>query len=596
MQHYYLLVGLGIFYLVTFPSLSNTATAQNIAPDKPDFEKTIYRADNGRLYIHKDLPVYLDISTSEDGGESYRLKSKEDKGYTNPMYFDTEGINYLRHRHAVDPDDKKIVQPKNTVKFEIYADSRSPQTSSSFRGAESYVSPTGDIYYGEGLAVNLEANDAVSGVKQVHYALNTDNYSDYSSTIQVSEEDSYDLYYFANDYVGNAEEANRKQFTVDLTPPETSKNIKGSTHDGNILGPNARYILKSEDELSGVRYTYYQINDGEFEVYDPSKPVYVSYLDDGTHSITYYSDDRVDNEESKETFEFYFDKIPPEVSLSLQGDQYEGSKYTCVSPRTKVQLSATDNKAGVKNLFYNIDSRSNETYQEPFKLYDEKGTQRIVYYGTDNVDNQSNSEAKVVYMDNQPPNTSISYGNPKFFNRDTLFINDQTNVRLTARDGECGVQETFYQVDGGSENSYSSPFNLDQEGYRNITFRSVDRVNNEEDEKKSQVFVDNTPPDIYHNFSVDPIGTKDKNGKTLKVYPNYTRLFLGSTDNKVGSKELYYSMSGESFKKYSSPKTLDISELERFEEEKYYKIKVRATDKLGNEKEETIEFFVGFDE
>ncbi len=596
MQLYYVLIGFWVSLIITSMGFIDTATAQNGAPNKPEFEKKVFRDDNGRLYINKGLPVYLSLSTSENGGESYQLKSKEDQSYTNPMYFDTEGINYIRHRHAVDQESQEIVRPKNTVKFEVYADSRNPRTTSDFEGAESYVTPTGDVYYGEGLKVSLQANDAVSGVNQIHYALDASNYSDYNNNIQVGEEGSHNLYYFASDRVGNSENARNKNFTVDLTPPKTTKTIKGNTHDENILGPNARYVLKSEDELSGVRYTYYQINDGKFNVYDPSQPVYVNYLSDGTHSITYYADDRVDNEESKETFEFYLDKIPPEVTLTLQGDQYDGGKYTCVSPRTKVKLTATDNKAGVKDIFYDVDSRGNETYSEPFKLYDEKGTQRIVYYGKDNVDNQSTPGAKVVYMDNRPPNTSISYGSPKFFTRDTLFVNDKTDVRLTARDGECGVQETFYKVDGNSEKSYNGAFNLNKEGYRNISFRSIDRVNNEEDAKESQVFVDNTPPDIYHNFSVDPIGTRKKNGKTINMYPNYTRLFLGSTDNKVGSKELYYSMDGDPFKKYSSPKTLDISELERFGSEKYYKIKVKATDKLGNVKEETIEFFVGMKE
>ena len=575
-------------------TLLGVLDAQAQKPDKPEFDKRVFRADNGKLYINKALPVYLNLSTDKNGGKNHLLKSKRTGEYANPLYFDTEGINFIRHRWAVNEESKKTVRPKVTVKFEVYADSRTPRTSPDFTGAESYVSPTGNVYYGEGLDIALAANDAVAGVDEVRYALDATSYNTYSNPIDVSDEGKHKLFYFAHDRVGNAEDAHKRKFTVDLSPPKTTKTIKGQKHNETIIGPESRYVFERNDNLSGVKYTYYKINNGSFKVYDPGKPVYVSYLDDGTHAITFYSDDRVENEEDKETFEFYLDKVPPEVSLTLKGDKYEGGRIPCVSPRTKVKMSAKDNKAGVKEIRYNVDGSGNETYKDPYQLQDETGKQRIVYFARDNVENKSTAGAKTVYMDNRTPNTAITYGNPKFFNRDTLFINEETNIRLRANDRECGVKKTLYKVDGGTEKTYTSPFNLQQEGYREVAFRSVDNVNNEEEAKKSQVYVDNTPPKIYHNFSIDPIGTKTKNGKKLKVYPNYTRLFLGSTDNKAGSEEILYSMDGGPMKAYSSPETLDISELTRFEEEKYYKVKVKAIDKLGNTREETIEFFVGY--
>ncbi|MFQ5335520.1 MAG: hypothetical protein ACE5DN_05540, partial [Flavobacteriales bacterium] len=136
-------------------------------------------------------------------------------------------------------------------------------------------------------------------------------------------------------------------------------------------------------------------------------------------------------------------------------------------------------------------------------------------------------------------------------------------------------------------------FTIPQEGFHKITFKSTDKVNNVEQIKESQCFVDNTGPVIYHNFSIEPIGKNKKGGNMLDIYPNYTRLYLGATDKHVGTARIQYSFDGKSFRDYSSPYTLDISELSLFKRKKHYEVTVKAIDKLGNETQTVIEFFVG---
>jgi len=196
-------------------------------------------------------------------------------------------------------------------------------------------------------------------------------------------------------------------------------------------------------------------------------------------------------------------------------------------------------------------------------------------------------------MDNVSPMTGIKYGSPQFFDRDTLFINNTTKVTLTSRDYESGVLKTEYTIDGGSKTSYNSAFTIPTEGYRKIKFYATDRVNNVEQTKESYVYVDNTPPVIYINLSIKPIGSKKKDGKDYDVYPNYTRLYVGATDKKSGTAQIMYSINGSPFKDYSSPYTLDVSELNLFKKKKFYTVVIKAKDKLGNESEKTISFFVG---
>jgi hypothetical protein len=99
---------------------------------QPD-EKKIYRSDDDRLYINKGLGIYLWISTSPDPeSEKTRLTSDSSKQYSNPMYFDTEGYNSIRHKSAVDTLSQQQVFPLTDVIFEVYADGLPPVSKATF--------------------------------------------------------------------------------------------------------------------------------------------------------------------------------------------------------------------------------------------------------------------------------------------------------------------------------------------------------------------------------------------------------------------------------------------------------------------------------
>ncbi|MDR9398029.1 MAG: hypothetical protein RI562_03130 [Salibacter sp.] len=550
-------------------------------PNKPSYENVVYQA-NGNYYIQKSLPLYLKFSTTPDG-KNYPLKSKSHPSDANPLYLDTEGINYIRSKWAVDPETGDPVRPQREVLMEVYADGISPRTTLRFSGAPKYVKG-GTVYYGKGLNFSLSSRDGVSGVKETQYALGG-GYSKYSNEVAVNNEGAQTLYYYSADNVGNAEDTRSSDFTVDLSAPSSSHSIDGITHNENILAPSTVFNLSSSDNLAGVKVTRYSFDNGSDRNY-PGR-ITMAGLKDGNHTLYYYAEDNVDNTATKKSFKFYLDRIAPEVNSKVVGDQYKG-KYLYVSPRTKVNLTASDNKAGVKNIYYRIDGGNRNTFSSDFNIPNKLGTHSVKYDANDNVENLSTNHYLNVYMDNKSPETGIKYGNPQFFDRDTLFITSETEVTLFKSDVGSGVKSTKYSIDGGGEKDYST-FTIPGEGYHTTAFYSTDNVNNKESKKTSNVFVDNTAPDIFVNFSIDPIGKKgDKN-----IYPNYVRMYVGATDKHTGTKQLFYSIDGEPLRQYSSPQTLDISELSRFRKKKKYEVKVVARDMLGNESEETFEFYVG---
>lgn len=547
-------------------------------------EKRRYTAPDGKLYVNKALPVYLFLSVTPNLNDGIKLESESTKPYANPLYFDTEGLNTIRTPSCVDPETKKLAYPVRDVVFEVYADGLAPNTGSTFSGAPRYVSG-GTVYYGKGLTVSLSSKDAVSGVENTYYSLDGESYKKYGAVLPMNQEGRHELKYYAADFVGNAENPNSRAYVVDLSAPKTNY-ATSQPKKGDILSPKATITLTSTDNLAGVRGISYAFDGGNDRRY-PST-LSLSWLSDGDHTLYYYSTDNVSNIESRNAYKFYLDKTPPVVSFEIRGDQHKG-RYTFVSERTKINLSATDNKAGVETIFYLIDGTGQTNFSSDFLIPARKGQHTVTYWATDQVTNRASNKYLKVYMDNVAPTTAISYGKPQFFDRDTLFVTSNTSVTLTPRDYESGVKTTSYTVNGGGSKTYNAPFTLSGEGVKNIKFTTTDNVNNKETQKESEVCVDNTPPVIYINFSIKPIG---KN-KGLDVYPNYTRLYVGATDAKVGTGRIQYSINGAPFSDYSSPYTLDVSELDRFKDQKKYTVRLKAIDKLGNESEKTVEFFVG---
>ena len=559
---------------------TGNAQAQS-EPSKPNYEKKVYLND-GKTYVQKSLPVYLKFSVTPDG-TNYPLKSNAHPTDANPLYLDTEGVNYIRSRWAVDPETGKPVSPQREVQMELYADGLAPVTTLKFAGAPKYVSG-GTTFFGKGLSFTLTPRDGVSGVMETKYALGS-GYTNYGSAVNAGTEGAQTVYYYSADNVGNAEETKSKAFTVDLTAPTSSHEIVGIVYNGNILSPSTTFKLTTNDNLSGVRSVKYSFDGGSDRGYSPN--IGMAGLGDGEHTLYYYATDNVSNVATKQSVQFYLDLIPPVADIQVNGNQYKG-RYLYVSPRTKISLSATDNKAGVKNIYYRIDGKERYTYSDQFNIPNTLGVHTVKYDANDNVENLAANKYLTVFMDNEAPETGIVYGKPQFFDRDTLFITSQTPVKLVFRDAHSGIQKTMYSIDGAGDKAYSE-FTVPGEGYHTITFNSTDNVNNVEQTKTSNVFVDNTAPEIYVNFSIKPIGKKgDKD-----IYPNYVRMYMGATDKHTGTESVMYSIDGGPLTLYSSAQTLDVSELSKFRKKKKYEVRVVAKDKLGNESEKTFEFYVG---
>ena len=228
------------------------------------------------------------------------------------------------------------------------------------------------------------------------------------------------------------------------------------------------------------------------------------------------------------------------------------------------------------------------TYKEPFSLApSENRLNTIRFNAADNVNNFSARKSKSFFMDNQAPITSIEYGEPNTFSRDTLYVSTKTPIKFKVREPLSGLKQTLYSLEEDTNNLtlFKDQLFLEEVGYHKIHFKSIDQVNNQELLKHSEIVVDVDPPKIYLNFSIQAIGEKEG----VKIYPNDVKMYIDAEDKQAGLKQLMFSVDGAPFYIYKNALKMKSNkgELQKFQ------VVVKATDKLEISSSKTYDFFIG---
>ena len=532
-----------------------------------------------RYYHQTSLPLYIRVSTTPDGpATQLPIDNTKNPDKMEPIYLDGNGKHLLHHVNTRD----KLVE-----NFAIFADGISPKTIINFLDATHYVSDD-EHYYGPGLKLKLTSSDDLSGVKNIYHSMNEAEYSEYSSAFSPEDEGEYVYKFYSVDNVGNIEKVQSYNFNYDATPPQSAYQIV-SLISGNVISVNTTITLSAEDEISGVAKIYYSIDDDNYKIYQ-NKAIAVKDLTEGEHTLKYYSVDNVENEEEPNTYTFFLDKSSPIVASDILGDRFIVSNQMYFSGRTKFKITAVDNKSGVKEVLYSVDGGDFTKYDEPFYLPGKSGLHTILYYAIDNMNNEGvgnpgqkydkyDHKSSVIYIDLDGPTLKQQFLGPKFIKGDSVFISNESKILLTGKDSESGTQYLSYSLNKEQkENKYVEPFSVTKSGLNEIDYFGYDNVNNR-NENRFVFNVDNTPPEVYCNFSVAPNSEKDG----MKIFPSYVQLFLASVDKQTGNAEIFYSVNGGKEAIYKSP-------LQGFEKNTDYNARVTAVDKLGNKSTIEIKF------
>ena len=270
------------------------------------------------------------------------------------------------------------------------------------------------------------------------------------------------------------------------------------------------------------------------------------------------------------------------------GNTYIANGKEYLSGKNRLKLISLDNKAGVKEIRYSINGGSFEKYTKPFSL-NKPGDLDIVIQAIDSVNNKKREKkltdrSHASYVDISGPKLNHHFQGPVFNIKDTTYINNKTNIRLTGKDNESGFKRIAYRVEENENmKPYTEPFAIKEEGTYSVQYTGYDNLDNTSlDEFVCQV--DNKGPELFHRFSMVSDSQKSIKGRQYPVFPEHVVLFLSATDNQVGFDNMYYSINGNNEKLYQS--------LVKNFDKGAYDVTVTAVDKLGNQKEKEIHFYI----
>jgi len=536
-----------------------TLLAQEAVPPVPT--KKAFVDSVGRYYQQASMPIYLWISNSPDQSPT-ALKP----AVAREVYLEGHGVHTLKHENH---------KTNQVDEFLIHADGLAPLTLPTFSGAAVYQTAT-QPYYGPGLRVTLASKDEMSGVENIYHSLNGAAYGLYTP-LDFSKEGKYSYRYYGVDRTGNAEPVRVRLFTVDTSAPNTYHHFI-SISSQQVISTNSSIYLTSSDTLSGVAKTFYRFDKENYRLYAGGN-IPFQYLADGDHVLTYFSTDQVGNKEAEKSMKFYLDKTAPIMSADVLGDKFIVGERVYFSGRTKLKLTAVDNKSGVKEVLYSINDQPYVKYVDPFYLPNRSGLHNVKFYANDHTANQAKNdfqhEVGVIYVDLTGPALAHQFVGPSFVKADTVFISPKTTVSITGHDPEAGLKKITYQIDGAAdESTYSKPLSITARGLHRLTYAGYDNVNNKN--MKDILFVfDTQGPSISSRFAA-PANAEGK-------YPSYTTIYLAAEDQEVGADQIRFSINGGKEQIYSAP-------LRGFAKNKSYTLKVTATDLLGNTTQSEIVF------
>lgn len=238
---------------------------------------------------------------------------------------------------------------------------------------------------------------------------------------------------------------------VDDDPPITTAQFSSS---GEYLHNGVRYFtkdlmceFKSMDAASGVRSTYYSLNDSVYIKYD--SPVALNPKD--TFHIKYFSVDNVGNREKVRTFKYAADDYSIQYAVDAYAPETKIStdfhKNRFVGPNMPIAFESRDKGSGVAITYYKLDGGDFIPYVGPFFIDPDKvagGVHKLSWYSVDYITNKEEIKTKNFYFDTTEPTVYISAGGSYFSKDSIMFITDSTKIRLSAYDG-MGIKKIAYK-------------------------------------------------------------------------------------------------------------------------------------------------------
>jgi len=412
------------------------------------------------------------IEVSVDGDSDY-------KPYNEAVQFKKEGKHSLKFRAVTQVNNWSPVQF-----VEVFVDLTPPTTELKFSDEKFYKDQSG-IFVALNSPVTLVSQDSLSGVANIEYSWDGITFTDYNDPIVMNKLGKKTIYYRSTDRVGNVEPVKKADLIVDGTPPTSTlklaNSIKSVLRDGkNYVSDAVAFQIEALDDASQVKQTWISTDGGDFTPY--IKPLY--FLQEGPHTLRYYSVDNVGNRESEKGVKLYTVSTPPHSMAQATGKLVNTGGINYSTHDFQLKLDATSNAVGLELIQVKIDSDKDfKTYIEPIR-FKTPGFHTITYRAVDQVGTLEPAKTFAVNILDVAPETTFTTAQPLVKKGNTVYSPSPNVVMFNVGNSPVGVDKTLVSINEGPFLPYQGPLTLqnDQKVYK-IVYKSVDKLGNEEPPK-----------------------------------------------------------------------------------------------------------------
>jgi hypothetical protein len=206
--------------------------------------------------------------------------------------------------------------------------------------------------------------------------------------------------------------------------------------------------------------------------------------------------DNVGNKEAAKTLSVYTISTPPHTTIMPVGKNVNMGGINYANAGFQLQLSVQDNLAGTDHIEVKVDGDGDyHQYVGPI-AFRKSGLHTVSYRSMDRTGNVEPAKMYTVNIIDTLPETKLSMAQP-MITRDGVTYSPAPNIvtlNVTDLPG-VGIDHTMYSVNDGPWTPYTGPITLtnDEKIYK-LSYKSIDRLGNEEQVKNTVVHMMRTVP------------------------------------------------------------------------------------------------------
>ena len=381
------------------------------------------------------------------------------------------------------------------------------------------LSPSG--WYRQAVHVHLEAQDETSGIAEILYRLDEEEWKHWPEDrdLLISDDGDHYLMVRVYDEAGNHTTLDPIHVPVDRLAPVTAYLVDGVAGESPWYVSPITVTLIPTDTASGVVATYYRVDGGPWQ-----EGTQFHITTDGQHEIEFYSVDAAGWQEQGFPTPVWVDTTAPPAP-----------PYVWVIPSTwtnrnefRVEWATPSDLSQVVGVYYRLDTpptaKDDGTFvPDPHQInpinVPAEGAHTLYLWLRDGAGNADYANPAIVEdalkFDATPPTTTITVTGQMGENG---WFTGPVTATFTVTDAHSGADATFVAVDNAAWTNTTKVV-IQDDGKHVVRYYSVDRAGNRETTHRYTVRVDTQAPPVPEDLRVVTHGWQHENRFLVRWTP-----------------------------------------------------------------------------